>query len=47
MMFNSFQMEADPAISAASSLLLAAVLIGIGARFAANLVKNQRAPLRA
>ena len=31
-MFNSFQMEADPAISAASSLLLAAVLIGIGAR---------------
>lgn len=41
-MFNSFQMEADPAISAASSLLLAAVLAGLGAQFAARLVRRQR-----
>lgn len=41
-MFNSFQMEADPAISAASSLLLAAVLAALGARFAARLVRKQR-----
>lgn len=38
-MFNSFQMEADPAISAASSLLLAAVLAVMGARWAASLMK--------
>ena len=41
-MFNSFQMEADPAISAVSSLLLAAVLIGIGARFAAGRMRRSR-----
>ncbi len=41
-MFNSFQMEADPAISAASSLLLAAVLAGLGARAAARLVRRRR-----
>ena len=46
-MFNSFQMEADPAISAASSLLLAAVLVVIGARWAARLVKPQPARARA
>ncbi len=43
-MFNSFQMEADPAISAASSLLLAAVLAAIGARWAAGLVRRRRRP---
>lgn len=41
-MFNSFQMEADPAISAASSLLLAVVLAGIGAQLATRLVRNRR-----
>jgi putative spermidine/putrescine transport system permease protein len=41
-MFNSFQMEADPAISAASSLLLAAVLAAIGARWAGALVRRRR-----
>jgi putative spermidine/putrescine transport system permease protein len=46
-MFNSFQMEADPAISAASSLLLAAVLVVIGARWAARLVKPQPARAKA
>lgn len=46
-LFNSFQMEADPAISAASSLLLAAVLVVIGARWAARLVKSQQARARA
>lgn len=44
-MFNSFQMEADPAISAASSLLLAAVLAVIGMQLAARLVRARR-PLR-
>ncbi|HEV2677357.1 MAG TPA: ABC transporter permease [Aliidongia sp.] len=41
-MFNSFQMEADPAISAASSLLLAAVLAVIGMQLAARLVRARR-----
>ena len=45
-MFNSFQMEADPVISAASSLLLAAVLVVIGTRWAARLVKPQPARVR-
>jgi putative spermidine/putrescine transport system permease protein len=40
-MFNSFQMEADPAISAASSLLLAAVLAAIGAQVAARLMRQR------
>ena len=40
-MFNSFQMEADPAISAASSLLLAAVLAAIGSQAAARLVRGR------
>jgi putative spermidine/putrescine transport system permease protein len=44
-MFNSFQMEADPVISAASSLLLAAVLAVIGMQMAARLVRARR-PLR-
>jgi putative spermidine/putrescine transport system permease protein len=43
-MFNSFQMEADPSISAASSLLLAAVLAAIGAQIAARLVRSRRLP---
>ncbi|HKU96718.1 MAG TPA: ABC transporter permease [Vineibacter sp.] len=46
-MYNSFQMEADPAISAASSLLLAAVLAVIGARWAAALVKARSKPIGA
>jgi putative spermidine/putrescine transport system permease protein len=41
-MFNSFQMEADPAISAASSLLFAAVLAAIGAQLATRLVRARR-----
>jgi putative spermidine/putrescine transport system permease protein len=44
-MFNSFQMEADPSISAASSLLLAAVLAAIGVQFAARLVRGRRSPI--
>ncbi len=41
-MFISFQMEADPAISAASSLLFAAVLAAIGAQLAVRLVRGRR-----
>lgn len=37
-MFNSFLMQADPVISAASSLLLAVVLAGIGAQLATRFV---------
>jgi putative spermidine/putrescine transport system permease protein len=37
-MFNSFLMQADPVISAASSLLLAVVLAGVGAQLAARFV---------
>lgn len=44
-MYNSFQMEADPTISAVSSLLLAAVLSIIGARTAVGLMRR-RAPVR-
>lgn len=45
-MYVSFQMEADPAISAASSLLLALVLAAIAAKLAADLV-HARARARA
>lgn len=41
-MFNSFQMEADPAISAASSLLFLAVLVIIGAQFIAGRIALSR-----
>lgn len=44
-MFVSFQIEADPAISAASSLLLAAVFIGIGVPLAARLVRGRERPI--
>lgn len=41
-MYNSFQMDADPAISAVSSLLLAAVLIVFGARWAVASVRSRQ-----
>jgi putative spermidine/putrescine transport system permease protein len=43
-MFISFQMEADPSISAVSTLLLAAVLGATGARLAAQLGRNAFRP---
>jgi putative spermidine/putrescine transport system permease protein len=45
-MFNSFQMEADPAISAVSSSLFALVLAAIAVRFAVTLMHaRRRAPV--
>lgn len=41
-MYNSFQMDADPAISAVSSLLLAAVLAAFGARWAVAAVRRRQ-----
>jgi len=41
-MFISFQMEADPAISAVSSLLFAAVLVAISTQLAARLVRQRK-----
>ena len=43
-MYNSFQMDADPAISAVSSLLLAAVLAIFGMRWAAATVRRRQTP---
>jgi putative spermidine/putrescine transport system permease protein len=43
-MFVSFQMNADPSISAVSSLLLAAVLAATGARLAARLGRRVSRP---
>lgn len=44
-MFNSFFMEADPVISAASSVLFGLVLLGVGIAAASRLVKAKAAGL--
>lgn len=43
-MFNSFSMDADPVIAAASSILFALVLAGVGMAAAARLVRAKLAP---
>lgn len=41
-MFNSFQMQADPVLSAASSVLFSIVLIAVGASGAVRLIRSRR-----
>jgi hypothetical protein len=46
-MFNSFYMQPDPVIAAASSLLFAVVLVAIGASWAIKIVRRRLASMQA
>jgi putative spermidine/putrescine transport system permease protein len=46
-MFNSFYMQPDPVIAAASSLLFAVVLVAIGANWAIKIVRRRLASMQA